>query len=303
MELIPRWTLSARLWHVLFQSLPRHPLFWLPLSATTPDPDERKHLLSNRRYWRWAANGFFVAIAIVVVLLALPLVILLLSLLFVMLLNGGTIAGLVIAVGTSDRIAREISARRIDVLAVTPVGLIGTHWLIAMQHLRWSSTAVNVRRLVETLYVALTLLVPFCALFGLIGFVDDTTWAWVLIVLLIGCAIWMDYGQSLVTAVLIGISAPALSSARTDADVAALGGFIGLQIAVYVVGLVTMAIMGGVFEVFGWTSTPSLALLTLLRVAFFVALREAVIVVLWRWQLDRFNALPAELSEIAGKPV
>jgi hypothetical protein len=305
--------MTFRLARALYKSLPRHPLFWQEISLP-PAPPERDFKQ------RLARAALFLLIFISFCPLVLVFFLSGIFALVLLVLLGGTIAGLYTANGISTRLAGEREMARYDLFWVAPDGIFGLSWALAARYLRISRGSLRIRRLVLWIYAAVAALVALGAIMlpitGLstaammnspgvtanINFEIDMellmsrlTLAINLILMLV--YVRLDYTQSVVTAVLVAILTPTMTTKRADTNIMALGAFLGLQFGVYVViFLPGFGLLGGLFAALGVNSI--LSSFILLGLAF--ALREGLLVWLWRVVENRLNTSIPELERFAG---
>jgi uncharacterized membrane protein len=217
-------------------------------------------------------------------------------------LLGGTIYGFDWALAISDTVALARTNHTLDLLCITPRGAIGAIWSLGLSQLHRASSFRNRyagrRRVFFSLGAVLLLL-----LFALGGMVLTATNAEArplldLTALLVGMlssfaflvATYLDFIQSIIVGVLVGMIVPSFSRQRSDAQLWAASGFLvaqfGSYLVTYLIGFVVLPVARNTFDI-EFTTLELLLLFPRLIVFFLV--REALIALLWRWLALHFH--------------
>lgn len=279
------------------------------------------HYYPSPGHWRQLLD--YVAFIIVIALLVAYLRASFLSLstglnpliLFVgLVLLGGTIYGVDWALAVSDTVAAARTNHTLDLLCITPRGAIGAIWSLGLSQLHRASSFRKRydghRKVFFSLGTVLLLLT-----FALGGMVLTATNAEArplldLTALLVGVlssfaflvATYLDFIQSIIVGVLVGMIVPSFSRQRSDAQLLGLSGFLTIQFSTYFVTYLVCFLMLPVMgRALGIESITLELILLLPRLIVFFLIREALIVLLWRWLVVHFNEeLPA--FETGSKP-
>lgn len=213
---------------------------------------------------------------------------------FIML--GGTLHGVDWALAISDTVAQARANNMLDLLSTTPRGAIGAVWSLALSQLHRASSFFTRYDRRRRIFLSLgTLLLVLIFVLG--GTVLNTAFA-DLDPLLVGVlssfallvAVYMDYIQSIVVSLLVGMIVPSFSQQRFDAQVFGLSGFLVAQFGTYLVTfLVCFLILPTIGRMFGFDNTSLELILLLPRLLVFFLIREALIVLLWRGLAVRYN--------------
>lgn len=199
------------------------------------------------------------------------------------------LAGLVYGFGWSAGIAgmlgKERESRRFELIRLTPPGPLGMSWASALGYLYHHRTFRNVNTqsnlliragvmafILSGVGLAFELQNPFFTLnlFTLLFYVVS-----------LFAALLIDHVQSVVVAVLVGIVAADASGSRVGAQLVAFSLYSGVQIMTYLVTLM-LALPLTLLA----TDEIGLAVILLVRLALFAAVRELLIWLLWR-HIDR----------------
>jgi hypothetical protein len=199
-------------------------------------------------------------------------------------------------IAVSITIAREHERGTYDQLCLPPSGALGANWAICAASLHRNDALgwVNfLRKLITGTLLLIFLMILATSILTqhgpnplqfLLLFLDITALA---------AASYIDHVQSIVLGCLIGMLTPTYVPRRLDARVFGAGLFLTLQLTVYastwVFGFLLPDLLFDLFGISGWL--PSIALVVF-RVALFYALREAVILRVWRVLTERLNADP-----------
>jgi hypothetical protein len=284
--------MTFRLWRALHHPPAKHPLF------------RRLVLLpgiTDRRYVSWPTLivNFVTEIAArspTLLIVTAPLI-----LVFIGLTYG---IDCTLRVGTSIAKTREDDT--FDVLSLSPPGAIGACWAICTSVLYRNRDFDRLREVVRgVLVVALIVVIigdMILALFSTPRFVRTQVGPPLLIPHILGLSliagvIYIEYVQSAVLGVVVGLLIPTYSRSRFDTGFMAFGVFLMLQIGVYFVtvlagfallpALLNPAALSGQFVDVGMTA---------IRLLIFYGAREALIATLWRLVVLRLNVTPSELD-------
>lgn len=267
--------LAFRLWRAFYYVFPPPPVLWhnvkRPQPASIRHPDQgflgkvRPVALTILRPLIWLAAVPFVILSVILIIVA-----------------GGTIAGLYTAFRLSVIIATATAQGKADLLAVTPSGLFGAHCGLAVHFLR-SEYEINLFELLSRgIYV--------CVLYVWLVSVPQSDWPLISFVQAVVTVILIcvDLRLSIITAVLIAMIVPTGVQRRLDAGVAAAGLFLTVQFAIYaVIGIAALWLPGMLL--------PDGIFLLALRCVAVLAVRETGIRWLWRFVEDRLNTDSTEL--------
>ncbi|MBZ0275046.1 MAG: hypothetical protein K8I60_02805, partial [Anaerolineae bacterium] len=272
----------------------RNPSFSHPLLRRTLKMQQRMSYPVARTALE-VLGGLFLCVSM------LSPVFLLLMLLLVLLIFNGTIYSLIWAVRTSGSIARLHASGQYDLLCVTPDGRIGIHWAVCVGTLHRSNRLTQIHNAIRGSLAGILIGV---LLIGFIGFFRDiqntsgdslfsngekilndlTVFVNMLLFLL---ALYTDHIHSITLGVVVGMSVPLLRQRPFDSQIIAAALYLLLQVSIYGAALVILA---GVNRIFAGTTAPLiLFLLPFLRMALFFAIREGVMMLLWRRLADRLE--------------
>ena len=208
-----------------------------------------------------------------------------------------TIFGLVHASGASSGIARERDRRTYDVLCTAPPGTLGMHWAYCTGWLHYHSTF-------RTALLGVLAIGIVASIFGLTAqVVFGADQASPLVVLVRGLALSaifvIDYAQSIVISSMTSLLIPTHAENEGNARLWACTLFLGLQLAVYLPTLlISVVALPNTFQLLGMDATASALIAPLLYVAFFVALREVIIIGMWRRVEAELSTTRVELDAI-----
>lgn len=279
--------LTWKLWNALKNPLADHPLF--------------RRAALQRRFNVTRATLIAVSIAAVsacMAIIANPGLILLLFLLPVIYIAfHGVFYGLLWAVRVSQAIAREQQQRTYDVLALTPYGSFGAHWMICTGCIHRGREleqlqVFSAEEFFIALIVAVALSVERSQFYASASAVLPLMFFYAAALLLI---FYLNHVQSVILGCLIGMLIPTRIHTSLDAPVYAFGTYLLIQISTYVL---TLLVLTAILPQIG--NNGSLIheiLIALGGLVIFYAVREAIIRALW-WLLARaLNAAPAEFEK------
>jgi hypothetical protein len=200
------------------------------------------------------------------------------------------------AIGHFPVVAQARANNTLDLLCATPRGAFGAIWSLALSQLHRASSFYNRYARRRRIFFSLgsVFLVLIFALGGTVlntAFVDlDPLLIGVLSSFALLVAVYMDYIQSIVVSVLIGMIAPGFSRQRLDAQVLGLSIFLVAQFGAYLIAyLVCFLMLPTIGRMFRLDALSLELVLLLPRLIVFFLIREALIVLLWRWQALRYN--------------
>lgn len=222
-----------------------------------------------------------------------------------LILLGGTIYGVDWALAISDAVAVARTNNTLDLLCITPRGAIGATWTLGLSQLHrasgFRSRYAGRRKVFFSLGVGFFLLtfalgwMVLTATNANVGSLLDLT------ALLVGVlsgfvllvATYVDFIQSIVVSVLVGMIVPTFSRQRFDAQLWAMSGFLVAQIGSYFLTyLIAFVVLPVALHTFALEFTTLELLLLLPRLFVFFLIREALIALLWRWLVVQFNEEP-----------
>jgi len=231
--------------------------------------------------------------------------VLLLLMPFVMLVTG-IIYGIDCAIRVGSVIAREHENDTFNLLSLSPGGGLGASWAMCTSSLYRNRDFERLHEVMRgTVIVGGIILVggtlltlflqsdkfsrpPIPVLPTILKLVSFIT---VLI------AIYIEYLQSTVLGSVVGITVPTFTQNRLDTSVYTFGGFLFLQITTYLLAyLIGFVILPNLYERLHIIGDYAEMSLSIMRLAIFFLIREAMITGLWRVIVTRLNASPSELD-------
>lgn len=264
--------LTRKLWHALHTPPLKHPLYrHTLLLPTAPMP------------WYVGCLGI-----IVFPFLVIPGIILL-----------STAYSLRWAMNIAWTLAYQRETGMYDLVSLSPVGAIGVNWAIAVASITRNRTFEQLLSPGTWLFRFAILFVVFMTLTDIMdtGTADNSLRGLGLALIAAGLvtALFIDHFQSIILGVLTGILAAADNRTRLNASAAAFGGYLFLQVMLYTLTiLLGFTVLGGIYNQLGWRGLGADVSRILLQLGIFFALREAVILILWRQITERLNAAPDE---------
>ncbi len=229
----------------------------------------------------------------------------------------GTIYGLFTAIRIAGYMTRERQKNRYNLIAITPHGLAGVTWAVASAVFHRSKNVSQLRDMVMGLYIVLYMVFVLLLMVAIMNtiFLDRlpiTPNDWLLTIeryefmrntLLLGIAIsalFIDFVQSIITGVLIGMMLPTYTKNATNARAVTLGLYLMIQFGIYAfVALGAIFVLPELMPYVYWQNDVLLAVLQLLLL---ITTREALLFFLWHKLADRFITETNELNYvIAGK--
>lgn len=285
------WLTTFRLWWAYWGRFPEHPLLRL---KGPPTPD------SERARWLSAAVIGFA-------LLLLPVLwVVGFSVALVAIAVGGTLRGGVAAAMSARYVAYERHQSRLSLVGLTPAGMLGAVWLLAMRAFRESKPGQFATRYIHNAqgivgFGAVAIVVVFLLGTALMLVSDsgvpndgdtaaavDTAVGVAVLFGSVGLWLWLDNVQSPLIGVLIGISVGYGSTRPGEAASAALGIYTAVQGMMLAAAALLLALSAG------WHD--GLRMLAVC-VALFIT-REAALRISWKRVCALYNAQGFELVHL-----
>jgi hypothetical protein len=218
-------------------------------------------------------------------------------LLFTVLLGAGTLISLHWCVGISGIIVEEQERKRYDLLAALPHGTAGAGWAMSTGYLhrragfRWIPrlmavmTGILLTTLAGAFFITAFVEQNMASLPPQIQFVNAEVLNLIVVAATGIVLTYLDYRYSLLTAVLIGISAPVDVMTPAEAKVRAVLAFMTVQSGLYAVSaLLMLAWLPPLLALTGITGLQAVSLDALIGMSVYLALREGIVRRLWsRW--------------------
>lgn len=281
---------TRQLWRALNHPPATHPIF--RREVVLPG-------LAKRRYASWAGLTITLVIGLseyspVILMLLLPL----------MLFVTGILYGIECALRVSHVIAREQENGTYALLSLSPPGQLGTSWVIGLTSLYRNrefdqlhsifKNGMAVTLIMLTLFSILALLFSYPALNrrqdGM-----ETIMPFYLTLLVIFGASYIDYVQSVILGCLVGLLVPTFYENVLNSAMYALGGFLLAQIGTLLLAaLVGIVVLPGVYDLLGLYGEVAGWSQLILSIVTLVAVREAVIRLLWLLLTRRTGTAPSE---------
>jgi hypothetical protein len=256
--------LAWRLWLALNSPLVRHPVFRRTIRLADTEPRIARHLSTGVSVFLW--------ITLCPLACTLPIVALCAFL---------SLPGARLATKVSAAIAKDQASGLSTLLGVTPYGNMGVSWVICTVYRDGRPPDFFLTRDEVFLIIFFCCIATFA--FGIAGLSLFIFGSMILIIS------YIDFAQSLVMGGLVGILA-AYRSSGLDARIQALAGYISLQLIVYIpVGVLGFALMGFVLGNFTPDAVFRIVLVFTALSCLLYALRETLIVLLWRTILRTLN--------------
>jgi len=306
--------ISFRLWRSLMTPFVAHPIYWRNAVWRAPLPQNNwiARLWRGINYLIDYRSNFVLtfllggAVLITVCFGPTPLMIILfgipLVVMFVLIPLGmigvGTLYGMACVMRVSDIIANERIQGRFTLLGLTSQGYIGAAWAMCSLELHTVTGLKQVRRTVNSIYVVLIALLIMPLIFAFIVIFTspdafaDSDYASIVSFALLALIIFIDYVQSTITGCLVGMIAPTMTRSRADTRLMAVGMYMMLQSAVYLLIAFVCLILWPVM--FDFRIALDAAYLLLCTATFYV-IREVIIVLLW---LGLASRLETDLGEM-----
>lgn len=242
--------------------------------------------------------------------------------LFLMVFSG-TLYGAIWSVSICGRITAERDTGTFDLLCLAPSGTLGTIWAICTGclHRHQAFSQVNSQ---EAWTVRIILFIPLI-ISAHIVFRRATSTLTIIWIIALVVVFYLDHVQSIILGSLFGSLAPHYAPTRLDSRLWALAGFMGVQIASYLlllVSIVALMVLSQQLGIMEWNfnlptnwETPlnkmphplskwhGDLLVPIISVVIFYATREYILYGLWHTLIDRLNAVPTELDFMVSQTV
>jgi hypothetical protein len=288
--------MTLRLWRIFYQSLPRHPLFWLSLHR----PPEKRSRGEGWQYWLRQFSSAVFGILIFVGILALGIPLLFFS--FLLIFAGGLFAGGNAAAGISTAIGREQEKGRFDLVSLSPPGMFGAAWALATRFLRTNRRALRLMKLIRAFHLicflgAMSILAMNAMLNISTGDVEslaDLGIVEMLIVVLLVGTLHLDVIQAVLMGALFGILAPTYQARRVDSSMTAVGMFLAVQLLIYLAVFSSLNLTAALVVRLG--VEMSLLPLALFALIFVFLAHEIALYWIWRMVQQRLNLEPRLLQ-------
>lgn len=207
------------------------------------------------------------------------------------------------AINISSMIARERETGMFDLVALSMTGAIGASWAIGTASIHRNQSLQQIQspmswvvRFGFTLLLLASLVNFVVPLMPSGTFIGIQTVIPVLYLLTLALGLYVDHVQSVALGALVGMLIPTYTRSRIDAGVGALIGFLLLQVITYALTLlIGFVLIPGLFPVFGNEPLIAAIALPLLRLLIFYAIREGIIVMVWRVLVERLNIAASEM--------
>jgi hypothetical protein len=256
--------LAWRLWWALNSPLVRHPVFRRTMRLADTEPRIARHLSTGVSVFLWLTLcplACTVPLVALCAFLALP--------------------GARLATKVSATIAKDQASGLSTLLGVTPNGKMGVSWVICTVYRDGRPPDLFLTR--DELFIVIFFCCIATLAFGVAGF---SLFIFGTMILIIS---YIDFAQSLVLGGLVGIVA-AYRGSGVDARLQAVAGYITLQMMVYIpVAMLGFALMGFVLGNFTPDTVLKVVMVLTALSCLLVALRETMIVALWRILLKTLN--------------
>ncbi len=252
--------------------------------------------------WVGIVVMFFISVAVLPALF-FPLL-LFAPVLFIML--SGTLYGTIWAINISSVIIRERQRGTYELLSVSPGGPLATNWALCAGRLHRDR---SFERVYATIKWILRLILGF-AFLAVVSVVFSPETYRRLSVALFAFGItalviiaYIDYVQSIILSSLVSMVISSVTRNISDARLWTFLAFLALQVITYLLAFIVLfPILEGVYDYLLLTGTYAELSLTVMRVIIFYAIRETVIVSLWRVLVARIEADSTEFA-LATSPI
>jgi hypothetical protein len=288
--------ITWRLWRALCNPPSTHPLFRRSSSFI---PDTRRLV----RELQIAA--VYLGSCLVLSLIWPLLVSNALGALIVAIVTGNTFYSLGCTRNISAAIAHERELETYELLCLTPAGALGVGWALSTAQLYRSPIFQITRLIVRLIAIAVTgallifLIWPLVTAFNSESDTVATSQLLVRTVQAIALALglYVDYVQSVILAQVIGMLSPVYTQSRFNAQLAAAGGFLLLQLLTLLAALILVISLNGILH----QPLFSNAVIPVLGLIVFFAVREAFIMILWLRLMDQLNSSPQDAELDGGR--
>lgn len=299
--------LTWQLWNALRFPMRRHPIF---NHARTPsDSSDVPSPL-----WRWLRRIAIVCVILFAMMFPVPTLMtsigFAIGLPLLLILFNGTALGIILVTGISKTIASAQKSTRFELMSVSAEGALGVSWLLAtgtIHRRNWLKVVYRLVKWVVMLVLVLLALAIFMLLLGTITSESELLRQQQLNILrdvinmsLLVAVLWLDHVQSIVIAIVLGIVLPTII--RVEVQLVSMATMIYLIIqcctylAIFVVyrliDIILSSLWGDIFIV-------SIAV-TFFSIVTFYLMREAIIGILWRIMLNKYDASIEEYEAVVN---
>jgi hypothetical protein len=182
----------------------------------------------------------------------------------------------------SSSITREKERRTHDLLSVLPAGIPFAHWMIGTAHIYREDTFSLLRTFARAF---IFLAIGFVLVLTLIALLDSDTGSFTITEVLLPIAltfvIYLDFMQTIILALVIGMAAPMMARTVIDARVLSFVLFAMVQLVAYIVLLISYNVVPNIIMGFHFSSLISLPVIVAFLFAMLLGTREAALVLLW----------------------
>jgi len=298
---------TRKLWHAFSKPPPRSPIYLRAFASRLRQKERRPfHVPLLSQLTALSKEMGVLVLPVLLILFGTPFLILtfyialLISPLLLPLTN--TIHGLAHAISASGGIARERDRQTYDVVCATPQGMLGMHWSYCTGWL-YDHSSFRIPLL------AMLVIGIIANIFGLTSqmiFGADGAPPMTMIVrgLALSAIFVIDYAQTIIVSSLTTLLVPTRAENESNTRLWAASMFLVLQFAVYLPTLlIAVVALPSTFRLLHVDPATGALISPLLYVAFFVALREAIIAGLWRRVETDLSATRVELDAITRAAV
>ncbi len=297
--------LSWKLWRALNHPPLRSPLFRRAYARQYPPIESGLPAIRIPFTGLFRSAGLIV-LPVVLILIGAPILALsyylALSLAVILLPIANTIYGLLHTINASANIARERERQTYDVLCTALPGGLGMHWAYCTGWLhyhviyRYALLGIVVTGVVASIFGLSSRLIFGAAPVPIIVIVIRTG--------VLGALFLLDFSQSIVISSLTTLIVPSYAENESNARLFAATIYLALQASVYLSTLlVTIYGLPGLLVLIGFSDDVSAALIPLLMLAFFIALRETLIAALWHAVEQQLSTNTLELDALTRSTV
>lgn len=285
------WSITFRLWRAFWGRIPDHPI----MAVVKPKRGDSSDF------------GCSPMLIGTMLIMALPVMwVVGFSLALIAVAIGGTARGAAAAVLTARAVYHERGTRRLDLLGLTPVGVLGIGWALSLREFRLSGLGEfinryiqNAQRIIGTGAVIMvsmltlsTIIFQFDGVMGMTG--DEVVPALeyalgaLQLVLAVVCWLLADNAQSPLTGAIIGIWSGLQARRKHEAAALAAAVYAMLQLILFAIALFIWVLASG------HTDGVRIGF----AVLFMVCAREVLLRVLWVLLCRHLNATGVELPAV-----
>ncbi len=285
------WALTFRLWRSLWGRIPGHPLL------ATLKPKRPKS----------GDTGCSPVLIGALLLLALPVMwVVGFSLALIAIVGGGTVRGMFASALTARALYQERGSGRLDLLGLTPSGVLGAGWVLALREFRLSALGQFANRYIHNaqriigiggIFIAAvitfgTLIFQFDGVADLDGEGITPALVYVLgaVQLVVVVLIWLftDNAQSPLLGALVGIWAGLRARRKAEAAGMGVALYAVVQVLLFMPALLILLLSTGIPD----------GMRLALSVGFMLVAREIVLRAVWSALCRELNATGAELVNV-----